>query len=301
MTSVGHYSSDGILSGVSRGLSIRASCPESSRLAIFCTDEMLPAAEAISNAADEMSSSAVPVIRDGRIPGWIDPSVVTILVSRTGDCHEILEAYDALKMRGCTVCCMASGGELFEKESDPDLKTVMPEGISLSESLGFTMGALAVMVQKSGIFNAEDCLRKAVETVRGALQSYVGVADETCKMLKGGVPAVYTTSDTCACARAWRDMVGNDLSFFGELPEFDHNELVGWSDPNSHAPELQMVVLRKGSRTGLVSIIVSCMTEVLRENGREVIVIDLCGETAMARDLCGFVLGAMVAERLEGC
>ena len=86
----------------------------------------------------------------------------------------------------------------------------------------------------------------------------------------------------------------------GELPEFDHNELVGWSDPNVHAPELMMLVLKGARSDGLVQTIVDCMLEVLDENGRKVTVVDLGSGSSFARCIRGMMLADAVAKRVGG-
>ena len=90
------------------------------------------------------------------------------------------------------------------------------------------------------------------------------------------------------------------LAFSGELPEFDHNELVGWSDPNEHAPGLAMVVLRGTGRPGLVPVIVECMLEVLDENGRDVVEVDVGTGSSALRNIRGIMLGDSLSYLMGG-
>ena len=113
---------------------------------------------------------------------------------------------------------------------------------------------------------------------------------------------MYSTSDVHASAVSFRESLSDagHLSFTGELPEFDHNELVGWSDPNVHAPELRMVVLKGGSPSDLVNTIVDCMEEVLCENGREVVEADIGSGSSLQRNLRGMLVGMDVADLMGG-
>ena len=52
-------------------------------------------------------------------------------------------------------------------------------------------------------------------------------------------------------------------AFYGELPEFDHNELVGWFDRNPHAPELRVVVLKGRTGSDLLDFIVDNIMAIL--------------------------------------
>ena len=120
--------------------------------------------------------------------------------------------------------------------------------------------------------------------------------------LDGTVPSFYSTSGNHSLALAWRHIVSEAVGrpcFCGELPEFDHNELVGWSDPNAHAPQLRLVVIDGGRSEGLVSDIVGCMVEVLEENGRDVVSVDVGGDNVMSRAISGIMLAFMVTEALS--
>ena len=276
----------------------------SDRMCVFCNDFCRVVADVISDAANESASVYVPHICDNRVPGWVVPGVRAVLISYDGDDGTMLRILDDLLSRGCEVVCVSSEGRIAASCRDAGgVVLTIPSDVSEAEVPWFVMGLLSAIVQSSGLFDASAMLRDAMvsaEASRDDLERQVAyVANE----LSGGVVAAYSTSDIRASSRYWRQTVGSarsDISFFGELPEFDHNELVGWSDPNVPAPELRLLVVRGEVQSRLVTEILRCMQEVLEENGRHAIVVDLGSGDSMTKNIRAMILALMVAKALEG-
>lgn len=288
-----------LIDAASEGLRSRADVRRSDSVCIFGIDCFSVIGEILSDAADELSARSLFCVRDGRVPGWLGAGSEAIIVSYEGDCQEMLRVLEVLRSRGCGVHVMTTGGPLANACSPSEL-VLLPMGLEGAEAMGYTLGVLAAMVQSSGLFNAADALADVLPKVRSDSESISKGADALADALRGRVGAFYSTSDVHACAVAFREAVSDAgiLSFTGELPEFDHNELVGWSDSNVHAPELTMVVLRGSSESGLVNSIVGCMMEVLEENGRAVVEADIGSGGTLERNLRGLILGLETADIL---
>ena len=275
----------------------------SARICVFCNDFCGVAVDVISDAANESASVYVPHICDNRVPGWVVPGVRAVLVSYNGDDETMLRILNDLSSRGCEVVCVSSEGRITASCRDAGCDVFpISSDVEEIEAPWFALGLLSAIVQASGLFDASDMLDAALASALDSkedLEEQVGPAVDA---LSDGVVAAYSTSDIRASARYWRQMIGSarsDISFFGELPEFDHNELVGWSDPNIHAPELRLLVIRGEVKSRLVTEILRCMLEVLEENGRHAIVADLGSGDSMTKNIRAMVLAWMVAEALE--
>ncbi len=279
------------LDSVLEGLGIEPSVDVTSQMCIFGTDLCSACGEVLADVADELSDRPLTCVRDNRVPGWVGPDTTAVLVS-VDSCPGAKDVEDILRERGCQVL----------RVSRDDSEIRMPPHCTGSRTLGFTLGALVKVACSTGQFDSTSLLRDAVESVRSQAGSLVSDAAELCTVLDGRVGAFYSTSDTHACAIIMREILSSGcgrLTFVGELPEFDHNELVGWSDPNSHAEELSMVVLRGVSESDLVNRIVGCMMQVLDENGRPVSKIDLGDGCVIRRDLRGIAFAISAARFME--
>lgn len=286
------------------GIGAVSGAPKADSVCIFGIDQASVAGDVLSDMSDEISDVPVPMVCDGRVPGWVGPGTLGIIISYEGNCPQMLDVYEELRRRGAGIVCLTSGGELASRcGNDGALNVDIPSRMTSQSATGFVLGALASIVQGSGAFDAADALLHDLRALEGNRDECVRSAESLARALKGRIVAVYSTSDTRACSRRWKMSLAGQascLAFSGELPEFDHNELVGWSDPNDHAPGLAMVVLRGSGKPGLVPVIVECMMEVLGENGRDVVEVDLGSGSSVSRNIRGIMIGDALAYLMGG-
>ncbi len=276
--------SDAILSGIS------FTVPDfnAGRVCIFGCDPVSLAGDIISDLADCRSPSPVPCISDLRVPGWVREDVVAIIIGET--CARALS--EELLSRGCRVFALV--GSDIGAEGVEVVR--IPERFGFAESIGFALGAAASIITSAGTFDAVGALSDDIDCIR----RFETACSEVAPLSPGRLYAFYSTSDIHAAAKLCRTSFtacAGKAAFCGELPEFDHNELVGWSDANAHAPSLTMVVIRGDNGDGIVTDIVDSMLEVLSENGRNVMVHDVPGTDAAAKDCNALILGMALAGR----
>ncbi len=270
-------------------------------LCFYGVDLTSIAAEFVSDMANSYSRVPVPTVHGGAIPGWVGEGTDVVLTSVSGDCEDVLWAYGRFRDVGARIHCLTSGGRLAQLcMADGNHLIEIPEGLDDAECFGQSIGALTGLVDDLGLADVRGLLRDEVSRciAEGIL---VDDATKVAEALFGNTSAVYSTSDIRSCSMWWRyRMYSFGPSFWAELPEYDHNELVGWSDPNVHAPELRMVILRGSASKGLVSRIVDSMREVLRINGRAVSVLNLDNGNVISRNLRGIMYAEEVHGLMEG-
>lgn len=271
------------------------------RICMFGVDDMSIAGDVVSDLADEISEVPVFMVSDGRVPGWVTSEVHCILMSYDGDCPEILETYRVVSGRGCPVVCICSGGALADAGGRDGCNVIRIDGsVGARAASGSALGIIASILQSSGVMDAKDALDSAVASAGRIAES--ANPGRLADSLRGRVVAVYSTSDIHSSAKRWMQAIDSevcDLVFYGELPEYDHNELVGWSDPNVHAPELQMTVIRGSTGPGLVDSIVGCMMDVLSENGRDVVEVPVGNGDSLGRNLRAMALADATARHMR--
>ncbi len=270
------------------GLSCVMSCPRTDRACIFGCDPVSLAGEVLSDLADCRSPSPVPCISDLRVPGWVDEGVIAIVIGDT--CAKAMS--EEIAARGCRTVAIVRSVEGLD---GTDIIQI-PDGLGFAGSIGFALGAAASLVTSAGIFDAAGILTDDLPLIDRFSEECRGIAPLGPERLN----AFYSTSDIHAAAEACRaafTACDGKVAFCGELPEFDHNELVGWSDPNEHAPALSMVVVRGSNGKGIVTDIVDSMLEVLSENGCDVKAYGIPGDDAAAKDCCALLLGMALAGR----
>ncbi len=283
-----------------RGLALNIAVPRSRSMCVFGSDECSVAGSVASDYADAFLAVPVLFAPDTRVPGWVDGSTFAVLVSGSAERPGMDGLMESLSERGASFACVSPDGPLADRCRSLGGTPVRMDGPSPA---GFCVGAVVAMMDGALSSEASGPLFKALEDAEAFAAESVPGAEALAESLGGRVPAVYSTSDITACSRWWRIRMCADvgeLSFSGELPEFNHNELVGWSDPNVHAPELEAVLLRGSEEPPMVGASVGCMIEVLEENGRRATVVDLGGGDPLTTDLRGIVLGTMVSDAMGG-
>ncbi len=248
--------------------------------------------------ADASEAGPVTTVCDGRIPGWVDAGTDAVIV--TYGVPGAIGLYAALAERGCRIHCITDDAALSERcRADGAEAILLEAGLDSSEAVMSALGALCALVSSMGIMDASAELRGAVDSIRSGR-----IAGDSLEIGPDDVFGVYSTTDVRACSRRWADLIierRGRLAFCGELPEYDHNELVGWSDPNPHAEQLRMLVLRSEYDGSMPAIIVGHMLEVLSENGRDVTVVGIGAGSPLTRDIRGFIEGDLAVGRRERC
>ncbi len=268
------------------------------RVCLFASGVCASACMAVSDMADALDSGPIVTVCDGRIPGWVDADTVAVIVSYGVPAS--IGLYAALSERGCGIRCITDDGPLSERcRADGGESILLKGGLDSSEAVMSALGALCALVSSMGLMDAGKGLREAVDAIRSG-----SVSGDILEIGSDDVFGVYSTTDVRACSRRWADLIGERrgrLAFCGELPEYDHNELVGWSDPNPHAEQLRMLVLRSEYDGSMPAIIVGHMLEVLSENGRDVTVVDIGSGSPLTRDIRGFIEADLAIGRSERC
>ena len=273
------------------------------RVCLFCKGVPAIAGRLFSNYADEFASVPVPVANGDDVPKWVTDDVTAILVSYENDNDHV---YDILKTRGCDIVVITQEGELANKcRQDNVPLTIATDGLRPCEMLGFTIGCFGAILQKMGICTSKDRLKKTIISLR----KYEGELNpEYCQEIAGMVSecaktatAVYAPTDVGAAAMWWKVILSDKLdnvTFFGGLPEFNHNELVGWSENKISKNKPNMIVLYDADATDTIKELTRAMITVLKRYGVDVRETSIRGRDIMEKNLWTMMLGEHIARMM---
>ena len=158
-----------------------------------------------------------------------------------------------------------------------------------------------------GICDAADKLKKVIPIIkeyRDSLFEDKRINDLKYKLHDNTI-AVYGSPDLRASFKRWKMSLNDDMglpSFYGELPEFNHNEIVGWANHNQDDSDLKIVMLRGKYKNEVLNKITDKTIEVLEENGRHVIDIIIPGDDPMERNMRAIILADYISQlmKMEG-
>lgn len=181
-------------------------------------------------------------------PRWVGRHTLAICSSYSGNTEETLSVFDQIAPTGAKVVCVTSGGQLLERARVQGFDAaVLPGGWSSPRAcLGYSvvaqLGVLRAARLISGrIFREIEAARKLLareqEDIRKRAQKLAG-------FLADKFPVLYCADTREAIAVRWRQQINENakmLCWHHVLPEMNHNELVGWRDPQ---PRIAAVWLR---------------------------------------------------------
>jgi glucose/mannose-6-phosphate isomerase len=200
---------------------------------------------------------AVPavVVRGYDLPSWVDPRTLVVAVSYSGDTEETLSCAQAALERGCGPLCVASGGALAALAVERGLPLVrVSGGLQPRAALGRLAMPLAAALERAGLaegFAAQ--VREAATLVRGMAADFAPDVPEELNQAKtiaarlhGHMALVYGAGLTAPAARRWKTQINENAkapAAYAQLPELDHNEVVGWSAVPELSRRLHVVQL----------------------------------------------------------
>jgi len=228
-----------------------------------------------SGISGDLLAAALPSIpapmivhRGGPIPAWLGPRTLMVAISYSGGTEETLAGVDAAAARGCVPVCVTSGGELAHIASGRRWPLVTVEGgLQPRAALGQLLGSAAAVFAKAGldqaggtpgevrpeappladqVAEAADVLAKQVARLGPEMAEASNLAKQVARRLDGRLPLIYGAGVTVASARRWKTQLNENAevhAFVSELPEADHNEIVGWHGDRGISADAHAVAL----------------------------------------------------------
>lgn len=252
-------------------------------------------------------SSNIPITvnRSVTLPRWVGKDGLSIITSYSGNTQEALEVLDDSSRRGCHVVCITSGGKLAVRAKKRGHEVVpVPSGIQPRAALGHLLGAAAAVLQKNGAGEPVKELLAAAKNSRSALarmapETEMGrnIAKKTALALGDGVLAFYAPRSIRSVAVRWQNQLNENaktVAFSGEIPEMDHNQLVGWVQ-GEKCLSCRPVFLLPSSMEQTVEKMTLVTIQLLSEAGLDPMVVPLHGNCLAENLLSGIILGDHVS------
>ena len=182
-------------------------------------------------------SARVPISvnRAATLPAWVGEGDLVLPVSYSGATAETLAAARTALARGADVIAVTAGEPLGGLVADGGGRVVrVPGGLPPRAALGTLYGALAAALEHVRVIPA------AAEHIRAAAHACDTVAADRGGSLASALGEAVATTTTwvygygplAAVARRFKTQLNENAkstAAFGELPEADHNEIVGWA------------------------------------------------------------------------
>ena len=221
-------------------------------------------------ALGDRASRPIGVSRGYELPAWATPDTAILCSSYSGDTEETLACYEAAGALGAPRIVATTGGRLAELARADGVPIIpVAGGYQPRAAVAYMLVAALEIAALSG---AGPSVRSEVDVAAAHVEELVaewgpaGAEDSLAKSLArdldGTVPLIAGSGLTCPVAYRWKTQLNENAklhAFSHELPELDHNEIVGWTgaqdgasfsavfldDPDLHPRARQRIALTR--------------------------------------------------------
>ncbi len=182
------------------------------------------------------------ICRGYTLPNWVNENSLVICSSYSGNTEETLSSLDDAIEKNAQVCGITTGGILRDKLNKMGKDVIIiPSGLQPRAALAFSFIPMIKILENLGLLetNIDTWLYIAINSLKKNREKYC--TDSTTnpiftlsKKIYKKIPIIYADSSTLGIAalRLKGQICENSkmLCYHNELPEMNHNEIVGWKN-----------------------------------------------------------------------
>ncbi|MEK7152485.1 MAG: bifunctional phosphoglucose/phosphomannose isomerase [Patescibacteria group bacterium] len=190
------------------------------------------------------------IVRDYALPEYIDADTLVIVASYSGNTEETLSALSQAEAKGAQIAVIAGGGKLQQiAEEKGYLFVRLPKTEQPRYAVLYNFRALLQILAMAGLLKQEEYmpeLQKASEFLKSATPAWradVPTANNSAKQiaqeLMGKSIVLYGGPKMYPAAYKWKISFNENakhIAWVNEIPEFNHNEFIGWSKQPTDKP-----------------------------------------------------------------
>jgi glucose/mannose-6-phosphate isomerase len=247
------------------------------------------------------------VVRGYDLPAYVTPETLLICVSVSGNTEETLETLQQAEAKGLQIAVITGGGKLeaaARAKNYPLL--ILPKAVQPRYTVLYNFKALLILLEKAGLLNADSTqealkqagqfLQQATAKWRADVPTKDNPAKQIAQELMGKSVVVYSGPKLFPAAYKWKISVNENakqIAWANQLPEFNHNEFIGWSKQPVDKP-YAVIDLRSNLEHPRVQRRFEVSAQLLSGLRPEPIVVTVEGESLLEQLLWTSALGDFV-------
>jgi glucose/mannose-6-phosphate isomerase len=247
------------------------------------------------------------IIRTYSLPHYTDANTLVITSSYSGNTEETLSGLQEAMQRGAQTAIIAAGGELIASAEANDIAHVrLPGDMQPRMAVLNNLRALVALlvhfdVVDSSVFGEIEGVADWLEAESAQWSSDVTTDKNYAKQLAlhavGKTPIFYAGNLMAPVAYKWKiswNENAKNVAYWNELPEFNHNEFIGWT---SHPIEKPFAVFDLVSKFEHPQILkrFEISDRLLSGQRPKSTVVNMVGETVIAQMLWASILADFVS------
>lgn len=239
------------------------------------------------------------------LPPWTAPESTVLCSSYSGNTEETLGAYEAAGAVGAHRIVATTGAKLAAAARKDGVPVIpLPGGFQPRAAVGYS---LVVALEVAGLTGAGERLHSEIDIAAARTEELVAkwgpggsqedFPKEIARGLHGTVPQIAGSGLTSPIAYRWKSQINENAkqpAFSHELPELDHNEIVGWQSA-SELGRFSAVFLDDSDLHPRIRQRIELTRGLIAAEGAATFRVESVGSTATERLLSLVLLGDLVS------
>jgi glucose/mannose-6-phosphate isomerase len=250
------------------------------------------AGDLIKNFLKDELRIPVLVNRNYNLPKFADKNTLVICSSYSGNTEETLSACKEALQKGCKIVCISTGGELEKIALEFNLPFVkLQEGFQPRFALGLSFTTLLKLLEKMNLIsNQEENIKQLISLWKRKGEEYSSeqnIALQIATSLIGFIPIIYSVSDfNNSVGMRFKAQLNENSklhAFHNELPEMNHNEIIGWESHKQKNIHTKVIYLYDDEIHPQIKKRFEIMSEMIKSTDVEIITLQSSEENFKMR------------------
>jgi glucose/mannose-6-phosphate isomerase len=265
------------------------------------------AGDIFRSLASSIGDKPVAVVRGYDTPAYADADTLVVACSHSGNTEETVSALEQALDRGAQAVVITTGGHLAEIAAQHSLPALVynydgpprcATGHQLMALLALGERAGVLQEQAGPVAEALGVIRAMRTSLTAACRLESNPAKQVAQRLNQRVPVIVGSGSLVEAAHRWKTQFNENAkswAFWDELPEMDHNSVVGFGLPHALTGQLHVLFLLPAQVARREEVRYQATADELSRAGVAHERIDIPGETPLARVLSAVLLGDFVS------
>lgn len=251
----------------------------------------------------------VPIVvnRDYTLPAFVGPETLAIVSSYSGNTEETLATSEMAYHAGARLVAFSTGGQVAARARDwgiPLFSYTYPSqpraalGYSLIPLIGLLTKLDLVAEKAADVEEAAVVMESWQTKICETVPFEQNAAKQLATRLHGHLPVVYGGGYLSEVARRWKGQFNENAkhwSAFEQMPELNHNAVVGYDWPAGLAEQIVVVMLRSALDHPRNQVRFDVTAEILFQKGVTCEMVHARGECPLAQMLSTIHFGDFVS------
>ncbi|MCA9329496.1 bifunctional phosphoglucose/phosphomannose isomerase [Candidatus Saccharibacteria bacterium] len=190
------------------------------------------------------------IVRNYHIPKYVSKDTLFIACSYSGNTEETLSALAEAEKTKATIVIIAGGGKLQDIAKEKGYKFILlPKASQPRYAVFYNLKALLQLLRHANVF-ADDVDEQQLKKISVFLENQIkhllpttltsnNPAKQLAREIAGKSLVIYAGPSMAPAAYKWKiscNENAKNIAWCGLLPEFSHNEFIGWSSHPHNKP-----------------------------------------------------------------